>query len=174
MKKIIILLILIFAGIFGRNFLFNSFFRYEIIKEREMYSLKNKHDVQYRNNGDVEDIINENLKETASALSFSFDPCASDPNILMETKKANCIGYSAFFAASLHNRLEEQGLDDDWSVSHEVGEIYFLNENINAYFKSKFFKDHDFVVVKNRKTKETIAVDPALYDYFRIDKIIVK
>ncbi|MCT2408139.1 hypothetical protein NZD88_11360 [Chryseobacterium antibioticum] len=34
MKKLVILLILIFAAVFGRSFLFNMFFRYEIIKER--------------------------------------------------------------------------------------------------------------------------------------------
>lgn len=174
MKKLVILLILIFAAVFGRNFLFNVFFRYEIIKEREVYPIKNENEVQKKSNRNVEDIVHENLEKTASALNFSFGPCANDPSTLIITKKANCIGYSAFLAASVQNRLKEEGLDEDWKVSHEVGEIYFLNENINAYFTSRFFKDHDFVVVRNKKTKETIAVDPALYDYFRIDKITLK
>lgn len=65
-------------------------------------------------------------------------------------------------------------LDDEWGAKHKVGEIYFLGYNIHPLFKSEFFKDHDFVVIENRKTNEIIAVDPALYDYFRINKIRLK
>jgi hypothetical protein len=49
-----------------------------------------------------------------------------------------------------------------------------LNTNINQYFTSLFVKDHDFVVLENTETKEKIAIDAALYDYFRINKIRLK
>ncbi|MGG5208731.1 hypothetical protein ACQWU4_07265 [Chryseobacterium sp. MIQD13] len=163
-----------FCWNFRAKFFVQYFFRYKVIKQREIYILKNEKYIEHNGSSNIEDIIKENFNKTGSVLSFSFDSCANDPNILIKTKKANCIGYSAFLAASIKNRLAVLGLDDKWEVSHEVGEIYFLNENINKYFTSKFFKDHDFVVVRNKKTKESIAVDPALYDYLRIDKIVLK
>lgn len=175
MKKRIIFLILIFAGMFfGRGFLYRTFFSYETIRERQIYPFENENFKNDKPDRDIEEIIEGGLKHTSSLLTFSFGPCENDPNLLFRAKKANCIGYSALLAALIQAELRKDKLDKEWEVSHEVGEIYFLNKNINQYFTSKFFKDHDFVVVKNKETKERIAIDAALYDYFRINKITLK
>lgn len=173
-KKWILFLIIIFAAVFSRNFLFSGLFRYEIIKERKIYSFENENFNEDKPAVEVEKIIQSSLEKTSSLLAFSFDPCENDPNLLLKTKKANCIGYSALLAALIQTELRKNKLDKEWKVSHEVGEIYFLNQNINQYFTSTFFKDHDFVVVENKETKERIAIDAALYDYFRINKITLK
>ncbi|MFC7347940.1 hypothetical protein ACFQO9_14530 [Chryseobacterium zhengzhouense] len=172
MRKFYTFLVVVLLIILGRSFLFNFFFSYKIIDERKILKLKQKG--SNKNSKIVGDIIHDELNETSSILSFTFNKCDSDPNKFLESKKANCIGYSAFLASSINNKLQAQMLDGEWGAKHKVGEIYFLGYNIHPLFKSEFFKDHDFVVIENRKTNEIIAVDPALYDYFRINKIRLK
>lgn len=172
MKKFYTFLVIILLIVLVRSFLFNFFFSYKIIDERKVLKLEQK--VSNKNSKSVEDIIHDELNETSSLLSFTFNKCDNDPNKLLESKKANCIGYSAFLSASINNKFYLESLNNEWKAEHKVGEIYFLGYNIHPLFKSKFFKDHDFVVIENRKTNEIIAVDPALYDYFKISKIKLK
>ncbi|MCD1116028.1 hypothetical protein [Chryseobacterium turcicum] len=155
-----------------RSFLFNFLFSYKIIDERQVLKLEQK--MSGENSIVVEDIIHDELNKTSSLLRFTFDKCDSEPNELLKSKKANCIGYSAFLAASINNKLHSNSLNNEWKARHKVGEIYLLGYNIHPLFKSGFFKNHDFVVIENRKTNEVIAVDPALYDYFGINKIRLK
>ncbi len=173
-----IFLIIIFAVVFCKAYLFRIFFSYDIIKERTVLDIANE---KLKNrlketgsNTSVEDLIQNSLKETASTLSFSFDKSDNETDKLVETKKANCIGYSAFLASVIQFRLKQNGMENDWKVHHNVGEIYLMNENINRHFNSGFFKDHDFVTVENVKTKETIGIDATVYDYFRIERIKLK
>ena len=172
MKKFYTFLIIIFLIILIRSFLFNLFFSYKIINEKKVLKLEQKESSE--NSKNIEDIIDSELRKTSSLLSFTFNKCESEPNKLLKTKEANCIGYSAFLAASINNKFHLVGLSNEWKAKHKVGEIYFLGYNIHPHFKSKFFKDHDFVVIENIKTNEIIAIDPALYDYFRINKIRLK
>ena len=95
-------------------------------------------------------------------------------NHLVESKEANCIGYAGFLSAVIRYKLDRSKLDKQWKVHHKVGKIYFLNENINKYFDSNFFKDHDFVTVENTETKEVIAIDGTVYDYFKIKRVQLK
>lgn len=178
MKKWIILLIIIFAGIFCRKYLFNEFFRYEIIKERPISKITNQ---ALKSNLDenksinsVEKIIQNSLDETSTSLNFTFNKCDTEVNSLVESKKTNCIGYAGFLASVIQYKIDQNGLNNQWKVHHKVGEIYFLNENINKYFSSGFFKDHDFVTVENTETNEVIAVDATVYDYLKIDRIKLK
>lgn len=172
MKKLYVFLVIILLIILGRSFLFNFFFSYKIIDERKIFKLEQKE--SNKNSKSVEDIIHDELNKTSSLLSFTFNKCDNNPIKLLESKKANCIGYSAFLAASINNKFHSESLDNEWEAKHKVGEILFLEYNIHPFFKSKFFKDHDFVVIENRKTNEIIVVDPALYDYFKISKIKLK
>lgn len=178
MKKWGIFLIIIFAVVFCKAYLFRIFFSYDIIKERTVLDIANE---KLKNRlketekiTTMEDLLQNSLKETASTLNFSFDKCDHETDKLVETKKANCIGYSAFLASVIQFKLKQSGLQNDWKVHHNVGEIYLMNENINRHFNSGFFKDHDFVTVENVKTKETIGVDATGYDYFRIERIKLK
>lgn len=161
-----------------RTYLFRIFFSYDTIKERKVLDITNEklknRLKETENNTSVEDLIQNSLKETASTLSFSFDKCDHETDKLVETKKENCIGYSAFLASVIQFKLKQSGLENEWKVQHNVGEIYLVNENINRHFNSGFFRDHDFVTVENVKTNETIGIDATLYDYFRIERIKLK
>jgi hypothetical protein len=92
-----------------------------------------------------------------------------DPNKLLISKHANCIGYAAFFSTVCNSLLEKNNLDQQWIAKPLIGQLYFLDKNIHPYFKSAFFKDHDFAVVKNKETGKVFAVDPSLNDYTGID-----
>ena len=37
-----------------------------------------------------------------------------------------------------------------------------------------FFKDHDFAIIRNKRTGERIAVDPNVYDYLIIREITLR
>jgi len=174
MKKIGMFLILIFIIIMLRTILFNEMFSYEIIGERKIQKIYNNQSFLNNEEKNVEEIINRELKKSSSMLEFSFDRCENDPNKLINLKKANCIGYSAFLAASINEVLKFKNINREWVVKHKVGNIYFFNININSYFNSGFFQNHDFVIVENVKTKEIIVVDPSLYDYFKIGKVTIK
>lgn len=179
MKKWIIFLIIIFAAIFCRKYLFNAFFRYEIIKERSVSKitnkdLKNNLDKDENSHDSVENIIQNSLDETSSRLIFTFNKCHTEVNRLVESKKTNCIGYAGFLASVIQYKIDQNGLNNQWKIHHQVGEIYFLDENINKHFDSKFFKDHDFVTVENIETNEVIAVDATVYDYLKIDRVTLK
>ncbi len=178
LKKWIIFLIIIFAGILCRTYLFNTFFKYKINREKSVSTINNQNlkdelDNNETNNS-IDDIIENSLVNTSSDLSFTFNKCNNNVNLLVESKKANCIGYSAFLASVLNYTIKKQGLNNQWKVHHQVGEIYFLNENINKHFDSKFFKDHDFVTIENIKTKEVVAIDATVYDYLKIDRVALK
>ncbi|CAM3937772.1 hypothetical protein [Elizabethkingia bruuniana] len=177
MKKAGIFFILIFAAILCRSCLFNTFFRYNVIGERKVVQFKDRElrtflDNQKKN--DINDIIQSALEKSTSDLSFSFEKCDNKTDILVKTKKANCVGYSAYLASTIQYMLNSKKLNDKWRVSHKVGNIFFLQMNINNYMKSKFFRDHDFVIVENTETKEVIAIDGTLYDYFGINRIKLK
>lgn len=177
MKKVLYFLLILCLVIFFRQEIFNTLFSYEIVKERNVFNFNNenfnvKNDKIFNEN--INEIINDELDKTSKTLNFTFEKCNNDPNKLINSKKANCIGYSAFLSSSIQKELEKNHLEKDWKVEHKVAKIYFLNFNINEYFKSSFFKDHDFVIVENLKTKEQITIDPSLFDYFKIDRIVLK
>lgn len=173
-------LMIIFAVIICRTYLFMFFFKYEIIRESAMpisiiTNQKLLNDLETNETEDsIDNIIQNALKKTSSDLSFTFNKCHSEVNHLVESKEANCIGYAGFLSAVVRYKLDRSKLDKQWKVHHKVGKIYFLNENINKYFDSNFFKDHDFVTVENTETKEVIAIDGTVYDYFKIKRVQLK
>ncbi|MDP2388519.1 MAG: hypothetical protein Q8M29_19250 [Bacteroidota bacterium] len=116
------------------------------------------------NENDPEEIIEESLALTSETLQFTFSKCDKDPNKLLKSKKANCIGYAAFCSA-VCNQLFEENKMTDWKASPQIAKIYVLGINVHQYISSPFFKDHDFVKIENIKTGECYFVDPSLYDY---------
>lgn len=64
-------------------------------------------------------------------------------------------------------------MDKVWEAKPKKGKLYFFGNNVHKNAKDGWFKDHDFVVFRNKNTKEEIYVDPAAFDYFgtrRVDK----
>ena len=123
---------------------------------------------------EISDIIDESLHLAADQLAFTTEKCETDPNKLFLSHKTNCIGYAAFFSTVCNQMIKENKLQQQWIATPHIGQLYFFGINIHPYFKSKFWKDHDFVLVENKMTGERIAVDPSLYDYSGITTVRYK
>ena len=70
--------------------------------------------------------------------------------------------------------LLQKPYSNKYKCRHYVGKIYFAGQNINALFNDPFFKDHDFNIIKSADGKEEIAVDPSLYEYLNVKRVVVK
>lgn len=158
--------------------IYRSLVTYKSVGQRTLYSISDKGlqkmlgslDANFPQTG-IEDIIEKSLEVSSNHLSFSTFKCSNDPNKLIKTPYANCVGYAHFFATSCNYLLKQKGLDRDWTAHVHIGKLYLLGNNLHDYFSSPFFKDHDFVVIRNKKTGETIAVDPTINDFWGIQKV---
>lgn len=117
---------------------------------------------------EVHSIIKQSLSFTASHLYFTVANNENNPNKLLQSQQAHCVGYAAFFATTCQYLLQKQGLSGEWKVKHKVGKLLVFGHNIHSLFSSSFFQDHDFVTIENVQTGEIYAVDPSVYDYFYI------
>ena len=55
-------------------------------------------------------------------------------------------------------------------AQHKIGHLSLLEMNLHQFFESAFFKDHDFNELNNKKTGQTISIDPSVSDYLWIKK----
>ena len=163
-------------GIFYRNIVV-----YESIGQRMNYEITNDKLIQYikencpeQDSSDIKEIIKTSLSLTSKTLNFTFLKNDCNPNQLIDSQTANCVGYAAFFSTVCNYQLKRYNLSKEWTAQPEIGQLYVFGTNIHHYFNSSFFKDHDFVIIKNKKTKETYAVDPSVYDYLFINFVTSK
>jgi len=154
---------------------------YSILKTRQTKSLKNdslKNVIDtwliQNEDADINDMVDFNLDLTAKQLNFTFGKCSSDPATIINTRKANCIGYSALFSSLMNYTLGKKQLDKRYKCYHYVGKIFYAGQNINALINDPFFKDHDFNLVKDKENKNNIAVDPSFYEYSGIKRVSLK
>lgn len=178
-KRIIItLLILTTLALSFRGWIYRHLITYKSVGIRNNYlatdeKLKAYIDANIDNQNDpsIEEIIKLGLSITSKQLNFTADKNDTDPNRLITSKSAHCVGYSTFFATTCNYLFEKYKLSDTWIAKPRAGQLYFLGTNIHPYFKSAFFKDHDFVTIENKITGEIFAVDPTVNDYLKIDFI---
>lgn len=85
--------------------------------------------------------------------------------------RASCIGYSAFYSAVLEFLLSEQGEAEMYEVNHVKGRLELFGVDIHQFFRSPFFKDHDYNEIMNKETGERILVDASVEDYFYIHRV---
>ena len=114
---------------------------------------------------EISDII------TRETLSFHFGNSSNDPNALIDTKQANCVGYSALFNSVANYLIAEHDLQDEIKAVHKIGQLDFLGIDIHQFSDNPFYKDHDYNEIINIKTDEIIAIDPTVSDYLRIKTI---
>lgn len=178
---IISLSILLVGGLVFRGVLYRQFFSYKTIGHRTIYKATDKELTDFIDSkttslkpDDINDIIQLSLQLTSERLTFREAKNDNDPNKLIRTKNAHCIGYSAFFSATCNYLIDKYGLADKWTSEPLVGQIYFYKTNIHQFFNSSFFKDHDFNSITNRQTGEKYFVDPTVNDYLRIDYVTAK
>ena len=177
-KASILILILAIIGLLFRGWFFKNLVTYKSIGVRPNYIVKDKKLFKYINENikeqtdlDVVQIIELGLSITSRQLKFTANENDVDPNKLITSRKAHCIGYASFFATTCNYLLKKYNLSDQWTAKPKVGQLYFIGQNIHKYFNSPFFKDHDFVTIENKKTDQIFAVDPTVYDYLLIDFI---
>jgi len=175
-RTILIILILTVVGFLFRGWFYRHLVTYKSVGTRINYAATDYKFIAYidasaenQTSPDIEQIIKLGLSITSKQLNFTNDKNDIDPNKLINSKTAHCVGYAAFFAATCNYLLDKYHLTDTWSAKPQIGQLYFLGTNIHKYFKSLFFKDHDFVTIENKKTGKVFAVDPTINDYFCID-----
>jgi hypothetical protein len=176
-RKILFTVVLvIITGFVFREPLFLKTVTYKSIGTRSGYKITNAELIQYidkngttEKNPDIRNIIKTSLDLTSGLLHFTFSKNERDPNKLITARAANCIGYSLSFASICNYLLKKYGMAQEWTAKPQIGQLYCLGVNIHPYFDSPFFKDHDFVIIENKTTKESFAVDPTVNDYLRID-----
>lgn len=172
----IIILILTTVGLLFRGWFYRHLVTYKSVGLRTSYSAKDKNLTDYidantneQTDPDIEQIVELGLSITSRQLNFTANKNDIDPNKLITSKAAHCVGYASFFATTCNYLFKKYNLDDRWTAKPQVGQLYFLGTNIHKYFNSSFFKDHDFVTIENKKTGEIFAVDPTVNDYLYID-----
>jgi hypothetical protein len=179
-KIVVAVLIVLAAGFYFREWFYNHLITYKTIGVRQTYKATNSVFKEYidkpilSSKPDIYQIVETSLEMTASKLNFTTGKNDFDPNGLVISETAHCVGYANFFTTACNNLLTKHNLSDEWKASTQIGQLYILENNIHDYFNSPFLKDHDFVTIENKITGEVIAVDPSLYDYFHIDYINFK
>lgn len=169
------LLILVLLAVVFRSSLYRHFFRYESIGHRTSYAITSREIKALVDSTalatppkTIDDAIDLLLQLTARELHFTQGKADRNPNLLIQTRAANCIGYAAFFSSTCNYFLSKSAWGSDWSAKPLIGHIYLHDYNVHSLFTSPFFKDHDFVMIENMQTGERHFVDPSLYDYTHI------
>lgn len=174
-KWFLVFLLVVGLGWLARGPIFRLLFSYKNESSKAVYSIENQAFIQKMNalkiQTDPEKIIETALELTAEKLHFSTQKAAADPNLLFENGAANCIGYAAFFCSTSRLLFKKAGLESEFEIEHRRGRIFFGNLDLCSFSKNSFWKNHDFAVVKNRKTGQTSAIDPSLFDYSGIKTI---
>ena len=168
----VLLLIIVFRGPFYR-----ATINYQEIGTRPVVQITNNELVKLIEQESKDQIIEvaqilEIAKDiTNNGLKFSSEQASSDPNKIIETKKANCVGYSKLYNSIANYLIDKNGLKDKISAEHKIGKLDFLGIDIHKIFNSSFFKDHDFNEIVENKTGKTYLTDPSVSDYLWIHRI---
>lgn len=181
LKRIFLVITVVLVIIVLRGPLFRFSVSYLPTGQRAGYEISNDKLRQYirqnqldKDSADIQEIIKTSLALTSNTLDFTFSKKDENPNRLIDSKLANCIGYAAFFSAVCNYQLKEYDLSEEWGAIRKVGQLSVFGMNIHHFIEDPFFKDHDFVVIQNKVTDESYAVDPSMYDYLYIDFITLK
>lgn len=186
-RRLVRLMIVLVILFLFRGWIYRQIVAYQPVGDRREYQAENvllkdlltKKDAEFFSNSTtgfagVRQIIEAAQDMTAEKLAFEWAPCPADPNEMISTGKANCIGYAAFCALICNHFFEKAGLNDQWKAHPEIGKLYVFGVDVHPYFHSAFFKDHDFVVVENRITGERIAIDPSVYDMTGVKRVSLR
>ena len=169
---IVVLILILFRG-----FIFRFAINYTEIGSREKVEITNQKligKIISRSKGKrigVESIAEIADQITRSELRFATSQTSNNPNELIDTKKAHCIGYSAMYNSIANYLIVRNDLQNEVESKHLVGKLDLFGINLHQFFDNSFFRDHDFNEVTNKRTGEKIFIDPSVSDYFRINKI---
>jgi len=177
----VIAVVLVLLFLFRGN-IYRMAVKYQDAGNRKSYEVKDDNLAAYINQNlpndesldatvDIDQIIDLSQEITTKMLDFSLEAQESDPQKLIVMPMANCVGYAAFTAAVGDYLLKRFGMDKEWDVKPKKGKLYLFGNNMHKGTKSGWFKDHDFVVFRNKNTKEEIYADPTVHEYFGIKRV---
>ena len=142
---IAILLLLVFRG-----FIYRHTISYTPIKTKTTIPLTNKKILTKISAAidnqqlDVTQIVRIASSITNNQLQFTFQKISNNPNKIMVTQKANCVGYAAFFNAIVHYIIDKKGLQNHYQARHLVGKLDFLGVDLHQFFTDSFYQNHDY------------------------------
>ena len=176
-KRILLtILIVTLVAFLFRGWFYRHLVVYTTAGQRTNYPATDKtlidyieHNTKNTKEVDARTITKMALSLTSQQLNFTDHKNDNDPNKLIHSKNAHCIGYASFFASACNYLFKKSDLSDTWIARPQIGQLYFLGVNVHQYFNTPFFKDHDFVSIENKVTGEVFAVDPTVNDYLLID-----
>jgi hypothetical protein len=177
-RTILTILILTAGGVLFRGWFYRHLLTYRSVGQRPTYlttdnKLRAYLDMNVRDNEhlDIKSIIKTGLSATSRQLNYTASQNDNDPNKLIYSKTAHCVGYASFFATACNYLLQKNNLAGHWIAKPQIGQLFLLGINLNKCVNTPFFKDHDFVTIENKSTGEIFAVDPTVNDYFYIDLV---
>ena len=174
-KKIILILLLI--TILFRGWIFRQLITYTSIGTRTSIEITNPKLLERiqkessNKTNSIEKIIQLSRSITTKELSFSSCQVSNNPNELIHTKKANCVGYAAMFNSIASHLIKVNKLEQKYASKHRIGRLALFGFNLNQLFDSPFFRDHDFNEIIKLPNSSIILIDPSLSDYLRIDYV---
>jgi hypothetical protein len=175
-RTLLTILILTTFGLLFRGWFYRHLITYKSVGLRTNYPAIEKKLIDYidtntdvQTKPDIERIVKLGLALISKQLNFTADKNNIDPNKLIISKTAHCVGYASFFATTSNYLLTRFNMADSWIVKPQIGQLFFLGTNIHKHFNSAFFRDHDFATIENIKTGEIFAVDPTINDYLLIN-----
>lgn len=177
--KILIAVFIVLATAFiFRGFLYRMAISYKDDGGRKSYKVKDKNLAIYiednmpaEGTSDIESIVSLAQDITSDALDFSFDSRENDPNKTVLLRRANSVGYAAFTAAVGNYLIDKNKLSKVWEAKPVKGKLFLFGNDLHKKLKDKSYKDHDFVIFKNKVTGKEICVDPMINDKYGIDRI---
>jgi len=178
-RNIFIVLVALIAMVFFlRGTVYRGTVSYKDDGGRKNYKIKDKslsafieNNLPDEQSNDIESIIDISQKITDRALEFSLESKENDPNKTVLLRRANCVGYAAFTAATGNYLIDKYKLSKVWEARPVKGKLFLLGHDMHKKTKNKSFKDHDFVIFKNKITNREICVDPTIYQSCGIKRI---
>lgn len=176
--SVVLILALLF---FLRGNIYRMAVKYEDAGGRKSYEVKDANLAKFINenlpndeeldkNINIDMIVDFSQEMAVKALDYSNIATDSDPQKTLISGTAGYEGYAAFSAA-VGNFLIKMYLDDQWEAKPKKGKLYFFGSNKTKNAKSGWYKDHDFVVFRNKSTKEEIYIDPAAYESYGVKRV---
>jgi hypothetical protein len=113
-RTLIIILILTTVGLLFRGWFYRHLVTYKTVGLRANYSATDKiltdfidANTDKQTDPDFKQIIKLGLSITSRHLNFTSDKNDTDPNKLITSKKAHCVGYATFFATTCNYLLDK-------------------------------------------------------------------
>lgn len=173
--------LLVLAFLLKAN-IYSAIIKYQDAGNRKSYEIKDEtlsnyilqnlpNDESLDENMDIDMIIDFSLDITDKALDYSIEYKDNEPQKALANGGANYIGYAAFASAVGNYLINRYDMKKIWEAKPKKGKLYLFGNNMQKNATDGWFKDHDFVVFRNKDTKEEIYVDPAAFDRFGVRRV---